>query len=157
MRQLHFGEYIFSKKVQKKFATNKKESIFALAKRNYPVEHLFFHCGNSSVGRAQPCQGWGREFESRFPLKIRWLAKCQPFFIFCKLTRTSNPKLPPSRGLGGINKSSREMPARSAGSSLVFHSKSNIYNRNSPCTIVQGLFSTLTCNPNNGKVAAHQV
>ncbi len=25
-------------------------------------------CGNSSVGRAQPCQGWGREFESRFPL-----------------------------------------------------------------------------------------
>ena len=26
-------------------------------------------CGNSSVGRAQPCQGWGREFESRFPLQ----------------------------------------------------------------------------------------
>ena len=25
-------------------------------------------CGNSSVGRAQPCQGWGREFESLFPL-----------------------------------------------------------------------------------------
>ena len=25
--------------------------------------------GSSSVGRAQPCQGWGREFESRFPLK----------------------------------------------------------------------------------------
>ena len=23
---------------------------------------------NSSVGRAQPCQGWGREFESRFSL-----------------------------------------------------------------------------------------
>ena len=30
-------------------------------------EGLF--CGNSSVGRAQPCQGWGREFESRFPLR----------------------------------------------------------------------------------------
>ncbi len=28
-------------------------------------------CGNSSVGRAQPCQGWGREFESRFPLQIK--------------------------------------------------------------------------------------
>ena len=28
-------------------------------------------CGNSSVGRAQPCQGWGREFESRFPLTVR--------------------------------------------------------------------------------------
>ena len=27
------------------------------------------NCGNSSVGRAQPCQGWGREFESRFPLQ----------------------------------------------------------------------------------------
>ena len=24
---------------------------------------------NSSVGRAQPCQGWGRGFESRFSLK----------------------------------------------------------------------------------------
>ncbi len=31
------------------------------------IEQLF--CGNSSVGRAQPCQGWGREFEPRFPLK----------------------------------------------------------------------------------------
>ena len=29
------------------------------------------NCGNSSAGRAQPCQGWGREFESRFPLQIR--------------------------------------------------------------------------------------
>ena len=28
-------------------------------------------CGNSSVGRAQPCQGWGREFESRLPLYVR--------------------------------------------------------------------------------------
>ena len=27
-------------------------------------------CGNSSVGRAQPCQGWGREFKSRLPLKV---------------------------------------------------------------------------------------
>ncbi len=25
-------------------------------------------CENSSVGRAQPCQGWGRGFESRFSL-----------------------------------------------------------------------------------------
>ena len=31
--------------------------------------HLRIICGNSSVGRAQPCQGWGREFESRFPLQ----------------------------------------------------------------------------------------
>ena len=30
--------------------------------------------GNSSVGRARPCQGRGREFESRFPLQFR----CSP-------------------------------------------------------------------------------
>ena len=29
-----------------------------------------FYCGNSSVGRARPCQGRGRGFESRFPLDI---------------------------------------------------------------------------------------
>ncbi len=31
---------------------------------------LYLHCNceNSSVGRAQPCQGWGRGFESRFSL-----------------------------------------------------------------------------------------
>ena len=27
-------------------------------------------CGNSSVGRARPCQGRGREFEPRFPLQV---------------------------------------------------------------------------------------
>ena len=30
--------------------------------------------GNSSVGRAQPCQGWGRGSESRFPLTY-WTSK----------------------------------------------------------------------------------
>ena len=38
-----------------------------------PPLHLF--CGNSSVGRAQPCQGWGREFESRFPLTFISIAE----------------------------------------------------------------------------------
>ena len=37
--------------------------------------------GNSSVGRAQPCQGWGREIESRFPLKEN------PFVGFFLLVR----------------------------------------------------------------------
>jgi hypothetical protein len=38
-------------------------------------ELVDFFCGNSSVGRAQPCQGWGRGFESRFPLSAsRWSA-----------------------------------------------------------------------------------
>ena len=31
--------------------------------------HVEINCESSSVGRAQPCQGWGREFESRLPLK----------------------------------------------------------------------------------------
>ena len=35
-----------------------------------PPLHLIFKCGNSSVGRAQPCQGWGRGSESRFPLHL---------------------------------------------------------------------------------------
>ena len=36
-----------------------------------PLHHYdyrFFLCGNSSVGRARPCQGRGREVESRLPL-----------------------------------------------------------------------------------------
>ena len=36
---------------------------------------LNYYCGNSSVGRAQPCQGWGREFESRFPLFFAEIAQ----------------------------------------------------------------------------------
>ena len=38
-------------------------------------------CENSSVGRAQPCQGWGREFESRFSLKVEGLPFGSPSFI----------------------------------------------------------------------------
>ncbi len=36
--------------------------------------------GNSSVGRARPCQGRGREFESRFPLKIKTMQEIVWFF-----------------------------------------------------------------------------
>src|SRR5690554_683955 len=36
---------------------------------------LYTKSGNSSVGRAQPCQGWGREFESRFPLHFPSLSR----------------------------------------------------------------------------------
>ena len=35
-------------------------------------------CGNSSVGRARPCQGRGREFESRLPLFVLNKAKKKP-------------------------------------------------------------------------------
>jgi hypothetical protein len=41
-----------------------------------PGWRMSAECGNSSVGRAQPCQGWGREFESRFPLHFYgWVAE----------------------------------------------------------------------------------
>src|SRR3989344_8050872 len=39
-------------------------------------------CGNSSVGRAQPCQGLGREFETLFPLQFPQKGKQMlPFFV----------------------------------------------------------------------------
>ena len=46
-------------------------STFAPAFKKWRRNDLAFivkDCGNSSVGRARPCQGRGREFESRFPL-----------------------------------------------------------------------------------------
>ena len=53
------------------FAETKKSFTFAphLEKCTFMTVKIWNEkCGNSSVGRAQPCQGWGREFESRFPL-----------------------------------------------------------------------------------------
>ena len=48
---------------------------------------MTFCCGNSSVGRARPCQGRGREFESRFPLQSLF-----KFSIFPpKLTNSVSP------------------------------------------------------------------
>ncbi len=39
--------------------------------------------GNSSVGRARPCQGRGREFESRFPLQTPYSYQQEyTFYIF---------------------------------------------------------------------------
>ena len=39
--------------------------------------------GNSSVGRARPCQGRGREFESRFPLQSLAVTPGQPGVTSC--------------------------------------------------------------------------
>ncbi len=49
--------------------------IFAEAPETFAADKFSrkFICGNSSVGRARPCQGRGREFESRLPLKSRSL------------------------------------------------------------------------------------
>ena len=60
----------FFKKIEEKFGNSEKSSTFALAFRGTLLSNRK-NCGNSSVGRAQPCQGWGREFESRFPLSGR--------------------------------------------------------------------------------------
>ena len=49
-------------------AGSEKSCTFALAIEKQSLR-LSETGGNSSVGRAQPCQGWGREFESRFPLQ----------------------------------------------------------------------------------------
>jgi hypothetical protein len=52
------------------------------------LDSLFFFAilarslrGNSSVGRARPCQGRGREFESRFPLQILKTSFTRGFFL----------------------------------------------------------------------------
>ncbi|MCQ2129664.1 MAG: hypothetical protein MJZ08_09580, partial [Bacteroidaceae bacterium] len=49
----------FEKKNKKKFGVSKKSITFASAFREMP-SFMKHNCGNSSVGRAQPCQGWGR-------------------------------------------------------------------------------------------------
>ena len=51
----------------KKFGGSRKSRTFATALREMLLTNGFY-CGNSSVGRARPCQGRGRGFESRFPL-----------------------------------------------------------------------------------------
>ncbi len=38
-------------------------------------------CGSSSVGRARPCQGRGRGFESRLPLQKEILSTQRGFFL----------------------------------------------------------------------------
>ena len=47
-----------------------KQSFTLIMPSEAKISHLQSKCGNSSVGRAQPCQGWGRGFESRFPLNF---------------------------------------------------------------------------------------
>ena len=60
--------------------------------REIPIA-TFRKCGNSSVGSAQPCQGWGREFESRFPLKIKSQRNLRLFLFYAK----SLPQAPVAR------------------------------------------------------------
>ena len=88
-------------------------------------------CGNSSVGRAQPCQGWGREFESRFPLKTMKTAfSC--LFSFCTHGELCSPEatpLTPFRGRGCKYKFASNCP-RAAWARVSFsaqNKESNLY------------------------------
>ena len=45
----------------------RRTSLLDYAEAQFSIAHTK-KCGNSSVGRARPCQGRGREFESRLPL-----------------------------------------------------------------------------------------
>ena len=49
-------------------AESRKACFYAEAQPRMPIGFRRNTSGNSSVGRAQPCQGWGRGSESRFPL-----------------------------------------------------------------------------------------
>ena len=80
--------------------------------------HFFdLSCGNSSVGRAQPCQGWGRGFESRFPLQRHdpglW-AKCLQSRVFFWVTTDGRRRLRPERSHRRIARNPPEKPTRVA-------------------------------------------
>ncbi len=60
-------------------------------------------CENSSVGRAQPCQGWGRGFESRFSLKfLKRTLKYHRFSRALSITRENSSvgRAQPCQGWG---------------------------------------------------------
>ena len=61
--------------------------------------------GNSSVGRARPCQGRGREFKSRFPLH-KDDSKGHPFFC-CRQGRAARQVWAARQGLGSVPEGSR--------------------------------------------------
>ena len=96
------------------------------------------YCGNSSVGRARPCQGRGREFESRFPLNDNdSLHGCR--FSLKEETRTSAPERSPVIGeLAERQRSLRghewreEVRGAASGSSLVFRSPRVFAGRKGP-------------------------
>ena len=62
----HRGRTAGTQKTIKKSGDSIFCSIFAVP---FEQNGSLKYCGNSSVGRARPCQGRGREFESRFPLQ----------------------------------------------------------------------------------------
>ena len=50
-------------------------NVFCQSARGLRASMLADGCGSSSVGRAPPCHGGGREFESRLPLQYAEVAQ----------------------------------------------------------------------------------
>ena len=66
---------LFLKIFTKKFGSNNFLRTFAIPNETNIVSKR----GSSSVGRAQPCQGWGREFEPRLPLQEQKVSRNADF------------------------------------------------------------------------------
>ena len=64
------------KKILERLAGITKKHYLCIAFREMLLKKDL--CGNSSVGRARPCQGRGREFESRLPLTF-WIKPIENF------------------------------------------------------------------------------
>ncbi len=58
-----------------------RKKCVGILKKTYICSRKNKQRGNSSAGRARPCQGRGRGFESRFPLKI---TSEKRFFFICQ-------------------------------------------------------------------------
>ena len=89
-------------------------------------------CGNSSVGRARPCQGRGREFESRFPLHV-WV---QRFFH----------RVDPSSGQGCTS------PSNASG----IRSKRDVRRRRQPVTVCRGRPYNVRRSPSQEKTSVRR-
>ena len=88
----------FLKKTGKSFGGSEKSITFAPAIERDALPSTEECCGNSSVGRARPCQGRGREFESRLPLRMRETSsRCN----------SAESRLPLSSPGGGIGRRAR--------------------------------------------------
>ena len=69
-----------------------------------PAPVLFYICGHGSVGRAQPCQGWGRGFEPRCPLQTQQPGYygSRAFFVSIAWARTREGASVLGRGCGVV-------------------------------------------------------
>ena len=110
----------------RRFKRNGLPDLGKLPRRTHYRTNIY--CGNSSVGRAQPCQGWGREFESRFPL----IGKAgnlliAGFLVFGKrrLRRATPRHLSRRIGTGHYHETTAHGRRRFNRTSCIFHIQSN--------------------------------